>query len=184
MVGTPGPGALVTEQKRDEIITRHGDLEIEENMVAQRRLWRIQRVARVVVLLILALSLAGVLGGGPLSHHTASSEGCSLEYERIGYRDTPQVYRFKLAPEVVRSGKVRVSFDNEALSRLNLEQIVPEPGTTRLTPDGILFEFEVEEGEGQRELRFIFQSDAAGLHTTRIDVERCPTIRLKQLFLP
>jgi hypothetical protein len=174
----------VSDQERDEIVTRHGDLEIEENMEAQRRLWRVQRIARVVAVLILALSLTGAFGGGPLSHHTASSGGCSLEYERIGYRDTPQVYLFKLAPEVARSGKVRVSFDNEALSHMQLEQIVPEPSTTRLKADGILFEFEVEEGEGRRELRFLFQSDAVGPRTTRIDIESCPTIHLKQLVLP
>jgi hypothetical protein len=143
----------VSDQERDEIVTRHGDLEIEENMGAQRRLWRIQRIGRVIAVLLLALGLAGAFGGGPLSHHSASSGGCSVEYERIGYRATPQEYRFKLAPEVARPGKVRVSFDTEALSRMQLEQIVPEPTTTRLKADGILFEFDVEAGEGPRELR-------------------------------
>jgi hypothetical protein len=182
--GTPDSGATVSEQERDEIVRRHGDLELEENMEAQRRLWTIQRIGRAIALLLLALGLAGAFGGGPLSHHTASSGGCSVEYERIGYRATPQEYRFKLAPEVARSGKIRVSFDTEALSPLRLEQIVPEPTTTRLKADGILFEFDVEEGEGHRELRFLFQSDVAWMHTTRIDIESCPTLRLEQLFLP
>jgi hypothetical protein len=174
----------VSDQERDEIVTRHGELEIEENMEAQRRLWKVQRVGRAVAALILALGLAGAFGGGPLSHQTASSGGCSLEYERIGYRDTPQAYHLKLAPEVARAGKVRVLLDNEALSRMQFEQFVPAPALTRLTAEGTLFEFEVEAGEGQRELRFVFQSDAAGLQTTRIDIESCPTLRLKQLFLP
>ncbi|HEX8818821.1 MAG TPA: hypothetical protein VF794_02755 [Archangium sp.] len=174
----------MSDQERDEIVTRHGDLEIEENMGAQRRLWKIQRAGRAVAVLILALGLAGAFGGGPLSHQTASSGGCSIEYERIGYRDTSQAYRLKLSSEVARSGKVRVSLDNEALSRMQLDQIVPEPAMTRLTADGTLFEFEVEAGEGQREIRFVFQSEAAGLQTTRIDIESCPTIRLEQLFLP
>jgi hypothetical protein len=174
----------VSEQDRDENVTRHGDLEIEENMQAQRRLWKVQRAGRVVAGLILLLGLAGAFGGGPLSRNTVSSGGCSVEYERIAYRDTPQVYRFKLAPEVVRTKRLRVSFDNEALSRVMFEQVVPEPATTRLMADGVLFEFEVEEGEGGRELRFGFQSDAVGRHTTRIGIEGCPALHLKQFFLP
>ncbi len=153
-------------------------------MQAQRRLWKVQRAGRVVAVLILLLGLAGAFGGGPLSRNTVSSGGCSVEYERIAYRDTPQVYRFKLAPEVVRTKRLRVSFDNEALSRVMFEQVVPAPATTRLMADGALFEFEVEEGEGGRELRFGFQSDAVGRHTTRIGIEGCPALHLKQFFLP
>jgi hypothetical protein len=176
--------AGVSGQERDENVTRHGDLEIEENMEAQRRLWKVQRVGRAVAVLILVLGLAGAFGGGPLSQNTVSSGGCSVEYERITYRDTPQLYRFKLAPEVARPGRVQVFIDNEALSRMQFEQMVPAPATTRLTADGALFEFEVGEGEGGRELRFSFQADAIGVKTTHLGIGSCPALHLKQLFLP
>jgi hypothetical protein len=170
--------------EREESVQRHGDLEIEESMRAQRRIWKVQRVVRGFALLVLALSLAGLLGGGPLSHQSASSGGHAVDYERIGYRDSPQSYRLQLASEVARSGKARIWLDRETLSRMKLGNIVPEPSRSVLATDRILFEFEFEEASGQTEILFDFEPTAIGAHTARLGVESGPTFELPQLFLP
>jgi hypothetical protein len=172
------------DQEREEIVKRHGDLEIEESMKAQRRLWKVQRVVRVIALVILALALAGVLGGGPLSHGRAEQGGNSLEYERIAYRDTPQTYRLQVTKELASSGKARVWWDRETSRRVKVDQIVPEPGRTTLAADRMIFEFEVEAEQGPFELQFEFSSNEAGVHASRIGIEGGPTLEFKQLILP
>ncbi len=172
------------DQEREEVVKRHGDLEIEENMTFQRRLWKVQRVVRAIALLILAIALAGGLGGGPLSHATASQGGSSIEYERIAYRDTPQTYRLKVTRELAPSGKARVWFDRETLRRMKLTGIVPEPGGTTLADNRTIFEFDVEAEEGSFEILFEFSTDLAGMHRARFGIESGPTLEFRQLFLP
>jgi hypothetical protein len=170
--------------EREEVVQRHGSLEIEENMRAQRRLWKTQRVVRALTMVLLALSVAGLLGGGPLSHATTASGGHALDYERIGYRDSPQDYRLKLAGEAARSGKVRVWLDRETLGRMKLGEIVPEPARSVLAADRVIFEFEVQDASGPVEILFDFEPTALGAHTARIGIEGGPTFEPAQLFLP
>ena len=172
------------DQEREEVIKRHGSLELEENMRMQRRLWKVQRVMRAIALLILALGLAGAFGGGPLSHATASQGGSSLEYERIAYSDTPQTYHLRLTREQAPSGTARIWFDRETLRRMKLEGIVPEPGETALAADRTIFEFDVAAEQGQFEILFELSTDQAGVHTARVGIESGPTFEFKQLFLP
>ena len=170
--------------ERDEVVQRHGDLEIEDNMDAQRRLWKVQRVGRGIALVVLALALAGGFGGGPLSDHKSSIGGHSLEYERIGYRDSSQVYRLKVSNEVVQAGPVRIWIDQQTLARIKLEAIVPEPTRSMLAADRVIFEFEIRDTTGQAQILFDFQPTKAGIHSARIGVEGGPTFEPGQLFLP
>ncbi len=172
------------DQEREEIVQRHGDLEIEDNMKAQRRLWKIQRVVRTLALLILVLALAGAFGGGPLSHGKAVQGGSSIEYERIAYRDTPQTYRLQVTKELAPSGKARVWWEQEASRRVTLEQVVPEPGRTTLAAGRMIFEFEVEAEQGPFEIQFEFSSGDVGVHPSRIGIEGGPTLEFTQFVLP
>ena len=172
------------DQEREEIVQRHGDLEIEENMKAQRRLWKIQRVVRAIALVILALGLAGAFGGGPLSHASASQGGSSLQYERIAYQHTPQTYHLSVGRESAPSGKVRLWFDRETLKKMKLDQVVPEPTGTALAADRLILEFKAEGEQGPFEILFEFDANEAGVNTARIGIESGPTFEFKQLVLP
>ncbi len=170
--------------EREEVVKRHGDLEIEESMRAQRLLWKTQRIARALAVLLLVLGVAGLFGGGPLSHARTSSGGHALDYERVGYRDSPQVYRLELASEVARDGKVRVWFDRGTLGRMKLGEIIPQPDRSVVAADRVIFEFELEGASGPVEFLFDFEPTAIGNHTARIGIENGPTFEPAQFFLP
>jgi hypothetical protein len=178
-----GPKDRLTVE-REEVVQRHGDLEIEESMRAQRRLWRVQRVARILAVLLMALGVAGLFGDGPLSHATASREGHALEYERVGYRDSPQTYRLRLAGDAAAGETVRLWLDRETVSRMKLESVVPEPERSVLAGDRLILEFARGEVGGQREVLLDFQPQVAGRHTARLGVEGGPAFEVVQLFLP
>jgi hypothetical protein len=169
--------------RRDEVIRRHGDLQIVEDLSAHRRIWKIQKVGRALGVVILILGLAGFFGAGPLSKGTVGDGANSIVFDRIGYRDAPQTYVVRLARGVARSGKARIWCDVAALARIRLAQIVPEPAGTRLAGGRTTFEFDVGEGEGL-EVSITYESIVIGVHTALVGIEGGPTFRLKQVFLP
>jgi hypothetical protein len=157
---------------------------IEENMDAQRRLWAVQRVGRAIAVLLMALGLAGVFGGGPLSHATSSSGGSSVEYERIGYRDTPQTYRVVVSPDLAQSAAVRVWLGSDTLRSMKLDGVVPEPRGSTAAHDRVVFEFDVGGDGGPAEILFEVQPTGPGVFTSRLGVERGPTFEVTQVVLP
>lgn len=176
-----------TGQKRDEVVRRVDDLEIAENMQAQRRLWKFQRVGRIVAVLILALSVAGVFGDGPLSSHVLESGGSSVAYERITHRDAPQVFRFKVPIALAEAGKLQVAIASDTFARLRLEQIVPEPSTATLGPTGTVYQFDVTTApasSGHVELSFAAEATQVGVHEEHFSIANGPTLALLQLVLP
>jgi hypothetical protein len=173
----------MSQPRRDQVVRRHGDLQIVEDLSAHRRIWKAQRVGRALGVVILMLGLAGLFGAGPLSRGTVGDGGSSIEYDRIGYRDAPQTYVLRLARGVARSGKARIWWDGAALTRMRLAQIVPEPAATRLASGRSTFEFDVGEGEGL-EVSIEYESIVIGVHTALVGIEGGPTFRLKQVFLP
>jgi hypothetical protein len=173
----------MSQPKDDEVVRRHEDLQIVEDLSAHRRLWKVQKVGRALGIVILILGLVGLFGAGPLSKGTVGDGANSIEYDRIGYRDAPQTYVLRLARGVARSGKARIWLERAALTRMRLAQIVPEPAGTRLAGGRTTFEFDVGEGEGI-EVSIEYQSIVFGVHTALIGIEGGPTFRLKQVFLP
>jgi hypothetical protein len=173
----------MSRPRRDEVVRRHGDLQIVEDLSAHRRIWKAQKVGRALGVVILILGLAGLFGAGPLSKGTVSDGANSIEYDRIGYRDAPQTYVIRLARGVARSGKARIWWEGAALARMRLAQIVPEPAGTRLAGGRTTFEFDVAEGEGL-EVAIEYQSIVIGVHAALVGIEGGPTFRIKQVFLP
>jgi hypothetical protein len=174
-----------TGQQRDPSIKRRGGLEIEENTAAQHRHRAIQRIGRVIAAVVLLLGLTGLLGGGPLSRHSISDGTNSIDYERIGYRETSQLLRFTIPTTLTPSGKTGISFDNAALARIKLERIVPEPSAARLAAGRTVFEFNLARDTGRdAQVLFAFQPSEAGVHTTRLRIDTGPTLELTQIVLP
>lgn len=172
------------DHEHDNVVVRHGDLEIEEDLEAQRRLWRVQRVLRALAVLLLLIALAGGLGGGWLAQGRASSGGHSLEYERIAYRDTPQVYRLGVAADAVRDGKLRVWVGRDTLAWMQLRDVVPPPARSVLNGDRVVFEFDVQAARGPVEILLNATPEQVGMRAARIGIEGGPAFDVPQLFLP
>jgi hypothetical protein len=171
------------DQAHDEPITRHGDLEIEEDLEAQRSLWRVQRVVRPLALSVLVLALAGGLGRGPLSGATVTRDGLSVRYERIAHRDSPQTYRLTLAEDLAASGTVSLWLDRRTLRAMRPRRVLPEPVRSRIGADRTTFVFDVDP-EGGLEILLELEPDAVGLHRSTLGVAGGPTVSLGQLLLP
>jgi hypothetical protein len=120
---------------------RIGDLEINQDLNVQTRMWRIQRVGWAVMLVIVLLALGGLFGRGPAGETVAGDSHGPLwvAYERFGRYQSSSIVHIHLGP-VSTPGPRQVWISNRYLSGIEIQHILPEPVATKISDDGLLFE--------------------------------------------
>ena len=128
---------------------KHHGLELEQDLAFQKRSWRVQRFAWVVLALMLAAALAGFAGSGPLTRASrAAHDGRFLvDYERFARMQAPSRLRVHFSQEAVRAGEVRIWFDRGYIEKTRLEQIVPPPKGAEVGEKRLTYVFAVEDGQ-------------------------------------
>lgn len=93
-----------------------------------RAAWRVERVGWVIIALLLAATLLGAFGGGPISHaRSGSTQALAVEYDRLLRSHAPTEYRFQAHPSVATGGVVRLRIDNVLMDLMEVDSIVPAP---------------------------------------------------------
>jgi hypothetical protein len=162
-----------------------GDLQLDEDLPFLRRSWRVQRIAWVLMVLILGAALAGAFGRGPLSKARASSDDGSLlvEYERVLRQKAPVEFRIRFDPG--SDGVARLSLNRDCLRKLRVESIVPEPESEIGALERTTFTFR---GAGRAEAVMRFEAEEFGQVKPELTLERSgtapQTVRLGQFILP
>jgi hypothetical protein len=125
-------------------MTRVGDLQVAQDPVFQRREWRVQRVGRVVMALVVAGGLLGLFGTGPLSRATATAGAAlQLEYGRFERVRAPTALRIHVHPRAVSAGRAEVWLDRAYVSESLVLDVSPAPAAVAVTPDRIVYAFDV-----------------------------------------
>lgn len=107
-------------------IERVGDLEIDQDMPFQERMWRAQRVGWAIMALLLVAALLGAFGTGLLSRATAESGPLQVQYDRFVRFESPAQLEVRVAPGAA-GDDVRVTLSHEYLRHLLVEHITPQP---------------------------------------------------------
>ncbi|MCC6272934.1 MAG: hypothetical protein IT572_05665 [Deltaproteobacteria bacterium] len=123
-------------------VARHGDLEINEDISFQRKMWRAERVTRGFILTILAGGLLGAFGGGgalSVTELRSSEGGLRAEILRFGRVQQEQslVLRFPPSP----SGETRLGIESAFFEAYSLERIFPPPLRTETREGRVDFLF-------------------------------------------
>jgi hypothetical protein len=173
----------MTEQGR-----RVGDLEINENIDFQRRIWRFQTVGRVVMALVLAAALLGLLGPGLLSNGaSADSPQTQLgvkEYERFLRFMKPTTLRIGLEPGAVTEREARVWLDREYIEGVQIQHITPQPERVEAGSKGMTYVFNVEDPNQSTVFSFDLQPQKMGLLQGRVGLEDEEPVSFKQFVYP
>ncbi|HXW04799.1 MAG TPA: hypothetical protein VD833_06185 [Vicinamibacterales bacterium] len=103
---------------------RHAPLEIDQDLVFQRREWRVQRVGWWALCLFVVAALAGVFGEGPISRTRAEGTGLSAEYDRFIRTGRPTRLTASWSPA---GGEASLRLDRAYFDRVRLEQVTPAP---------------------------------------------------------
>jgi hypothetical protein len=168
---------------------RHvGDLEINENIDFQRRIWRFQTAGRTVMALVLVAALLGLLGPGLLSNGaSADSPQAELgvkEYEKFLRFMKPTTLRIGMEPGAVTERAARVWFDRQYIEGVQIQHITPQPERVEAGSKGFTYVFNVEDPDQATVFSFDLQPQKMGLLQGRVGLEGGEPVSFKQFVYP
>lgn len=125
---------------------RIGNLEINQDLDVQRKIWTVQRIGWGGMALIILAALAGLFGSGPLARTEATNAQQSfwLLYDRFGRYEGESVLQLVLTPETIKTNRVTVEIDRTYWTCHAIEQIAPEPIVSSTGSEGFLYTFNIE----------------------------------------
>jgi hypothetical protein len=137
--------------------TKYGDLQIEEDMRFQERTWKAERVAWVVMALIVLASALGLISEGPISKTRLGDPArLQIELQRVTHVDTPTRIHVRLAT----GGFFSIQFPYSYLSRVEISMVVPEPATVESAGGLVTYSFSGR--QGMADIHFDLQFRRAG----------------------
>ncbi len=114
----------------------------------ERQQWRIERAARVLLLLLVAAALIGLFGPGPISWATESSGALTVTFDRFVRRGGTTSVGVKVAAEGAAQGRFVVRVTRRYLENFALESITPRPESVRVDGHWIAYTFETDDPTG------------------------------------
>jgi len=153
-------------------------IEINEDLLFQRRSWKVQRAAWAVMALLIAGGILGLFGSGPLSRARAGASGQPpvLEYSRFARFQASTILRVQ-----VQQGFWIAA---EYLERMQIESITPEPATTEAATDRVSYTFSRLEPSQPITVTFRIKPQHIGVLRGRIGSSESQTIRFSQFVYP
>jgi hypothetical protein len=166
---------------------RVGDLEIAEDMDAQRRNWRFQRIGTAVMALVALAGLLGLFGGtGPLSRATAGNQQAPLsieEYERFARFGKPTTLQVSLDAAASPDGKTHLWLSREYVQSVQIQEIDPLPERVEAAPDRFVYVFDTE-ADGPTAIAFELEPDEIGPLEGRIGLDGGSFLTFGQFVYP
>ncbi|WP_299708334.1 hypothetical protein [uncultured Pontibacter sp.] len=122
-----------------------GELEIDEDIQLESNSWKIQRVAWVIMALVIIAALLGFTGDGGIGNLQSlkagdSSELLEVEYERFLRRSAPAEIKVKLAPSTSNS-LTDLHLSKDFYEKFQIDKVVPEPSEVYTHEQGITYSF-------------------------------------------
>src|SRR5688572_4056504 len=121
--------------------SRKPPADIPQDLPFHRRLWMVQRIGWALALIVIALALGGLFGGGPLSSVRAGDPSLTVEYDRFIRRDSPTEIRIDAQPSA--DDEVRIAFASDYIHALRIDSIVPYPQRTETIAEDVVFVFRI-----------------------------------------
>ncbi len=159
-------------------------VQVKQNERFQRREWRLERIGWALVGAFVVAGLIGLLGTGPFSWATATSnEGLvTVDYQRVTHHEADDALELTFPADAVEDGTISVEITGTWLSGIDLQGVSPQPSEERTIPNGVVFEFAVER-PGPTRARLTFRAQEYGTLSAEVTV-RGDTVSLSQLVLP
>jgi hypothetical protein len=115
--------------------------DVQENIAFERIEWRAASVLFWGLIALVAATLLGLFGNGPLSRSSAVSADGSLrvEYDRFGRFGAPMRMTVHIRPDA--DGTAAFTVTRDYLQAQRVEQITPPPTTTETAGDAVRYVF-------------------------------------------
>jgi hypothetical protein len=152
-------------------IQRVRDLEIDQDLVFERRSQRVERIGAAAMLGVVLAAALGLLGSGPLGHASARAGDLAVDYRRFARYQTDDTLTFRLEATATNAPHVRLWVDRAYLDGARLETVVPSPVRMEAAPDRLVFVFAVAGPERPLVVRLRLQPERIGPVHGQVGVE-------------
>jgi hypothetical protein len=167
-------------------VARADDIEAGSALEFQQRWWRLERVVWAVMTLVLIAALAGAFGRGTLARASAGARGGPLwvEYERLARFRTPTTLQVHLGGAALRGPTTSIVLRGDAVGRLPVQRVVPQPVTSVPVSDGTLYTFQLAAPTDSATVRFVLEPGRAGRSRATVAATGAPAVALSQFVYP
>jgi hypothetical protein len=159
-------------------------LQLDQDLGFTARVWRLERLAWLLMATVILAALIGVMGGGWLSRAKIEGPGLSAEYERFLRYQTPTSLLVTLRRERPDETSLDLVVDAELLRAFKVERLVPEPQRVTHEQGGARYVFPLAESEQQVRVRLALEPDRVGMQNTRLWRAGRQPVHLRQFVWP
>lgn len=166
-------------------MANNGELEIDQDLQFQRRMWRIERVGWGAMAIILICAVMGLFGNGPLSRTTTQTgELFAVEYQRFGRYQAPMEMRLHLLAGFTKDDSLFFQLDRTFLSHVQIARITPQPALEQPTSDGIRFIYPVRVQDGSILVTISYQPEQIGMLKATLRADDTSPLSIRQFIYP
>jgi len=168
------------------LIQRIGDIEIAEDLDAQRHHWIAERVGWTVIALVIPAAVLGLFGPGLLNRASVANADARLrlEYGHFGRYRAPTTLRLHLGPNATSGTKVGVWVDRNFIERVEVQTIIPPPDSAELGADRVTYVFRISDASRPAAITFYLEPERVGALAGRIGLENKPPLHFEQFIYP
>jgi hypothetical protein len=165
---------------------RVGELEIDQDLGFQQRMWTAQRVGWATMAVITLAALIGLLGPGPLSKAAAGEKAGPLqvEYQRFERFSKPTTLRVTVASEAAAGGEVRLWLDRQYAEAFQVQHVTPPPDRVEAASDRLTYVFDVPQPGQAVTIVFDLEAEKSGLLRGRMGLDTGPAFNFSQMVYP
>lgn len=151
----------------------------------QKREWRLQRFAWIVMATIIALAAIGLFGSGPISHARIGDAGdrLQLDYERFWRMHSPGTLHLRVGT-AGGADIVTVWIDRGYLDDMHIRQILPAPRVTRGGPGRLELDFGIAPGNEDLRITIAIEPVGMGRRLGAIGLAGGPELHFRQFVYP
>lgn len=162
------------------------DLDISEDYSFEQRVWKIQRIGWVIMVVAIVFGLLGLLGGpGPLSIATIGSDASPLQVQFLRFLHELQPTNLVITvnpPDNAES--IELFIDLDYLEHMEIMTIVPEPDTVTAASDRIIYEFPLQTPGESTTITFRLNPERFGFFNARVGLQGGLEYGFTQLIYP
>ena len=161
--------------------------DITEDLGFQQKSWAVQRVAWLVMLAISAAALLGLFGEGPLSSAEVGTDGSGLRigYDRFVRQEAPGTLNVHVGAAALRDDSTaQIWIDRKWLTEMEVKRITPEPESSLIEPDRIVYTFRVIPSTAPTLITWYLETHALGPARGTVGVSGGPSYSFSQFAYP
>lgn len=176
--------ALLDPISENDVPKVDNAIAVGEDLRFQERWWKFERLAWGFFVLILIADVLGAFGEGWLAKARINQPGSGMlvNYVRVARAGTPAKIEVQFGPDAVADGKIRLYASNSIVKDLGAQRVIPQPETSAVVPDGILYTFPATNPPG--EVDFELQPGTPAIRQFRLQLIGKPIVEARVVVMP